>query len=152
MNCKSVQTRLSSYVDGEARGDESLAVREHLSSCPECQAEYEGVRQLKVLMRSLSAPEPPTDLGERIIANCRAAESRKKAIMVRIPAWGYVGVAAASIVATFFVLQVVGSKSGPTPTSFSKRDLSFELQRDRLNFGSDPMNGAPLISTSYAGR
>ncbi len=152
MNCKSVLSRLSSYIDGEVKGDESLAIRDHLSACPDCREEHDGLRNLMSLMRSLNAPEPPADLSERIIANCRATDSRKKVSPFRLPAWGYFGAAAVSMIATFMVLQMVGRSNAPSPSNIGKRDISFEVQRDRLNFGSDPMSGAPLISTSYSGR
>ena len=152
MNCKSVQSRLSSYIDGEVKGDESLAIRDHLSGCLVCREEHDGLRNLMTLMRSLNAPEPPTDLSERIIANCRASDPRKKVASFRLPVWGYLGAAAFSMVATFMVLQMVGRSNAPSADSLGKRDITFEVQRDRLNFGSDPMSGAPLISTSYSGR
>ena len=107
MNCKSVQSRLSSYVDGEVFGHESLAIRDHISSCCDCAEEHRCVRNLKALMRSLNVPEPPSDLGERIIANCKAAEIRRSPRLWRVPAWGYVGVAAASMVLTLIVLRTV---------------------------------------------
>ncbi len=153
MNCKAVQSRLSSYVDAEVFGDESLAIRDHISGCCECAEEHRSVRQLKSLMRSLNAPEPPSDLGERILANCRAAEVRRSPRLWRIPTWGYVGVATASMVLTLVVLRTLTARGQVTMgQGDAKRNLSFEVQQDRLNWGSDPTNGAPIISTSYTGR
>jgi anti-sigma factor RsiW len=43
MKCEEVKTRLTAYLDGELSVAEADAVREHLSACEQCAAEYKAL-------------------------------------------------------------------------------------------------------------
>ncbi|MCS6777961.1 MAG: zf-HC2 domain-containing protein [Chloroherpetonaceae bacterium] len=75
MNCRYVQQRLSAYIDGELSGFEHRIVRQHLSGCPECAAEHQGLLTTKRLISSLRAHEPPRELPERIFSAIAAEEA-----------------------------------------------------------------------------
>ena len=66
MNCRKVYQALSAYMDGELPGVDALVVRQHLASCPECRAEYEGLRCTKQLLSRLRLKEPRPDLPQDI--------------------------------------------------------------------------------------
>ena len=105
MNCKSVQNRLSAYLDRELGGDELLQMRAHISVCRECRSEVEGLRTLKALLGGIQCPEPPEDLAERLTANMlrqRYEEPRKN---FRATALVFAGFATCSMVATLLLLN-----------------------------------------------
>lgn len=66
MNCHKVQSLISAYVDCELSGHEMLAIRHHLSECPECNSEFESLFQIKRALGRLGSKYPHPDLAERI--------------------------------------------------------------------------------------
>lgn len=48
---------LSAYYDGELHGYRLQQVEEHLSICPDCQAELEALGKLSILLREVPSPE-----------------------------------------------------------------------------------------------
>jgi anti-sigma factor RsiW len=58
MLCSRVQNLLSAYCDRELAGVEMLQVRGHLRECASCQAEHDGLQQMKRLLGALGTPEP----------------------------------------------------------------------------------------------
>ena len=77
MNCRKIYQALSAYMDGELPGVDALVVRQHLASCNECRAEYEGLRHTKQLLSRLrmKAPRPdlPQDIARRLEMENRRA-------------------------------------------------------------------------------
>ena len=61
MNCSETYRFLNGYVDSELELGSSLAVEEHLSSCPRCRAREASLRSLGSLMRSHVEPEAAPD-------------------------------------------------------------------------------------------
>lgn len=61
MNCGRVSNQLSAYIDRELTGAEMMLIRHHLGDCGECQAEYEALCRMKMLLGRLAAPEPHSD-------------------------------------------------------------------------------------------
>lgn len=66
MNCQKAQNLISAYVDGELGGQEMLAIRHHLSGCPECSGEYESLLAVKRMFGKLSPKRPAGDLAAMI--------------------------------------------------------------------------------------
>jgi len=77
MNCHKVQSLISAYVDCELSGHEMLAIRQHLSECPECNAEFQSLFQVKRALGRLNSKHPHPDLAERI---CRRLDLVKRPI------------------------------------------------------------------------
>jgi predicted anti-sigma-YlaC factor YlaD len=67
MRCEEINEMLPAYA-GE--GDQSLAVRRHLSRCPGCRAERERYASLAASLSSLSTQslEPPAQLSRSLVA------------------------------------------------------------------------------------
>ncbi|MEV6281721.1 zf-HC2 domain-containing protein [Kribbella sp. NPDC051770] len=59
--------KLSAAVDGELDHDSRDRVLSHLVCCDDCRAEVEAQRRLKARMSALEAPEPSTDLMQRLM-------------------------------------------------------------------------------------
>src|ERR1700732_2263131 len=70
MKCPTVRTKLPGYLDdainGTARVDERVHVREHLESCAACREELQRFRKLAVLLSRMPRSLPPADLAVRI--------------------------------------------------------------------------------------
>ncbi len=66
MNCQHVQTLLSRYHDGELDAPEQASVEKHLQMCVPCQSALASLRELSDLAASLTEPEPPGNLWQRV--------------------------------------------------------------------------------------
>jgi len=147
MNCKSVQSRLSAYLDRELGGDELLQMRAHMSLCRECRCEAEGLRALKSLLGGIECPEPPADLPQRLTATVLRERCERPARTIRISALMFAGVTACSMLATLLVLNMgLGSHSEQTAGRGGSQSNVLE---DRP-FGGDFGSG-PILSTANFG-
>lgn len=61
MSAHRLQQQLSAYLDGELAPDDMAEVRRHLTDCPTCQEELEGLRLVKTTLAGLTQPELPAD-------------------------------------------------------------------------------------------
>nr|WP_202886376.1 zf-HC2 domain-containing protein [Kribbella sandramycini] len=59
--------KLSAVVDGQLDHDSRDKVLSHLVGCDTCRAEVDAQRRLKARMAALEAPEPSTDLMQRLM-------------------------------------------------------------------------------------
>jgi len=149
MNCKSVQNRLSAYLDRELGGDELLQIRAHISSCRECRNEVDGLRALKSLLGGVSCPEPPEGLSERLTASMmkmRIEEPRKS---FRVSALMFASVAACSMLATLLFLNYGFSRHLNAPNS----RMSGSGIADSGSESIDPLGDSvgPVISAANFG-
>jgi predicted anti-sigma-YlaC factor YlaD len=114
MNCRKVQNLISAYVDSEIPGVEMLAVRQHLSDCPECNSEFESLLRVKRAYGALSPKDPSPALAMRIHQEIEALSQtpREHVVATLRRRFTFVhtrlGLAAASI-AVFAVLLTVRS-------------------------------------------
>lgn len=159
MTCRSVQDRLSAYLDRELASSEMFEIRAHLFDCDGCRKEEESLRDLKRLLASSSVPEPSADFADRLCASV-LAEYRPVAdpvgasgrIGFRNAALTFAGVATCSMFLTFIILSrtrpTAGPAEMPVAVGSSAQDLAFEVQRDQVySTGLDPTNGVPVISS-----
>ncbi len=73
--CKSVQAKISEYLDGRMTGREMQRVSAHLDECRECAREFLTLRQNQSALASLGPVPEPEDLLLRV----RVAVSRERA-------------------------------------------------------------------------
>ena len=79
--------KLSAAVDGELDHDSRDKVLSHLVCCDSCRAEVEAERRLKARLAALEAPEPSSDLMQRLLgAPSFAPEPREEVRPVLTPA------------------------------------------------------------------
>jgi len=146
MNCKSVQNRLSAYVDRELGGDELLQIRSHISTCKQCRSEADEIRALKSLLGGVSCPEPPDGLSERLTAsmmNLRYEEPKKS---FKVSALLFAGVTACSMLATLLFLSYGMNRRMNSPTSSNATGKYV----DSPTFSSGDSEG-PVISAANFG-
>jgi anti-sigma factor RsiW len=144
MNCNSVQTRLSAYLDRELSGNELLELRAHLAECRECRTEETELRNLKLMLGGLEAPQPSDDLCDRLCcAVLQEARKSEQRWSWRKPLVTFASVAAVSMLATFFILSV----QAPKP-ALVKQDITSDVAaNEAYNMAVDPY-GAPVVSVS----
>lgn len=150
MNCKSVQAYLSAYLDGELCGHESIAVRDHLSRCDECRVEEHQLRALKHLLQGLPTYQPAPGFEDRLVANVRTSEGRRRQFGFTID-WRLAGgFAMASALAAFAMLNTgrTPAPSSADPQSIARMDsISLDMTRDQLFIsGNDPLSGNRFAS------
>jgi anti-sigma factor RsiW len=73
IDCEWVQDRIDLYIDGDAGGDEALALEQHAAGCEDCTSEIDFARALKSELRALPAHTAPAGVVERAQAAARAA-------------------------------------------------------------------------------
>ena len=154
MNCKSVQTYLSAYLDGELGGQESLELRDHLGQCSHCQAEEQQLRKLKQLLRGLPQYQPSTDFEDRLVANVFAKAERRPLFAFSFDWRVAGGLAAAAAICAFALFQLTERRvpSAGSQIPMVQRDrFDEEFTRDQLFMaGNDPLSGNRFaIPASY---
>ncbi len=58
---------MSAFVDGELTGAEMLAIRRHITQCPDCSEEYESLKMTKLAVARLRTVVPREDFAASII-------------------------------------------------------------------------------------
>ena len=151
MNCKSVQNRLSAYIDRELGGDELLQIRAHVSACPVCRAEAESIRALKSLLGGVACPEPPDGLAERLTASVLKTRIEESKPTFRFTPMMFAGVAACSMLGTLlFVNSGIGKRIiNGHPKSNLPEVASSPRSGFDAAFGSD--SRVPIISAANFG-
>jgi len=148
MNCKSVQGRLSAYLDRELGGDELLQMRAHMSTCRDCRCEAEGLRALKSLLGGIECPEPPADLSQRLTATVLRERSERPVRTIRISALMFAGVTACSMLATLLALNM---GLGNHPTQSAGRGGNHTSVLSDGPFGDSGFGNGPILSTANFG-
>lgn len=144
MSCKSIQSKLSAYLDGEMSGTDMLNTRAHINQCQECQLELEYLKSIQMVLRGMpAAPECSDQLPVRIIQSVGATKRTylRLGLILAVPA-------VALAVAAFYPRPVVKNTVD--------RDLAInrQLASDQLfDAGNDSTSGASLVHyTSYESR
>jgi predicted anti-sigma-YlaC factor YlaD len=143
MSCKSIQARLSSYLDGEASGPEMQSIRSHVNHCRACQNELEGLKSVQMILRGMpTGPEPSNQLPT--VISRKIAETKPN----------YLRLGLALIVPA--VLIAVVAYPRPTSNKIQDRDLVIhrQLASDQIfDAGTDSTSGASLVHYSnFEGR
>ena len=143
MSCSSIEARLSSYLDGELAGNESLIVRDHVARCPECAAELESLRLTKAMLHSARVPEPPTSADE-VLRKIRLADRE-------VPRRWAVGLIAASAVGAGLLAFSLSQRGAENPGS-SKPSLSVSAADAPYTYSGDTLaGGLPIVPAAYPG-
>lgn len=113
MNCSRAIGLISSVLDGEATREEQQMLHFHLAGCAQCRKAMAMSRDLQSVLRTISRPEPPRDLEEKIrqrLASEPAGESRRP---VR---WHRLAIAIPFVAAVMIVIGIAsGSGHQPAP-------------------------------------
>ncbi len=66
LRCLEAKRLFSPYLDGVVTGTEMLALQDHLTVCPDCHREYQGLRRTQQLLVSVGKAKVPSDLGLKL--------------------------------------------------------------------------------------
>jgi hypothetical protein len=120
-NCREWRESLGAYTLGRLTPEERVGIEAHLEGCPSCDAELHSLNGVAALLphadpeRFGPAPQPPADLGRRILAGFDAemqarAQRRKR----RRFGFGFAGgLAAAAAAVLALVILPTGGGSAP---------------------------------------
>src|SRR4029079_8859436 len=81
--CKTIQPRLTAYLDGELAADHGSLVRGHLRECSACREIARDEASLRDSLRTLAPIDPPASLWAGVQAKLAAAEVAD----AHTPAW-----------------------------------------------------------------
>src|SRR5262245_12263465 len=81
--CKTIQPRLTAYLDGELADDHGSVVRGHLRECAACRQVARDEAELRDCLRTLPVIDPPASLWAGVQAQLAAAEVAE----ARTPRW-----------------------------------------------------------------
>ncbi|HVO52859.1 MAG TPA: zf-HC2 domain-containing protein [Solirubrobacterales bacterium] len=109
-NCREWRELLGVYALGHLPDDERAGLEAHLEGCPDCRAEARSLKGVAALLPAADptrfgpAPQPPRELGDRVMAAVGGEErARKRKRRLRL---GF-GLGAATAAATAVVLLLV---------------------------------------------
>jgi anti-sigma factor RsiW len=77
--CAKNRKHLNAYMDGELPDRARREVERHLTKCPACLLQLDGLRGLAPLLRNDEVPPVPVGLSARIIAEAAFRQRRKEA-------------------------------------------------------------------------
>lgn len=66
MKCRTVRTRLSSFLDGDLAFHQARRVDEHLGACPECRTHLSDLRRVSEAVGQLPRAMPPVSIASEI--------------------------------------------------------------------------------------
>ncbi len=105
IDCARLLHELDDFVDQALPPGERLACEEHLRSCDACRAEAVALQALVDAARSLPREmQPEQNLWERIAARIRPGVTSTSGL--RLPAWRWLPVAAALLIAATALLSI----------------------------------------------
>ncbi|MCX7046882.1 MAG: zf-HC2 domain-containing protein [Candidatus Sumerlaeota bacterium] len=87
MKCEHAKELISPLLDGELDRLKAAEVQAHVSRCPECAEEMEGLRRLSTLYRALPEPQVPADLEQRVWAAIGKRGANTARQPAQRPAW-----------------------------------------------------------------
>jgi anti-sigma factor RsiW len=152
MTCRNVRNKLSAYIDGELTGAEMLAIRSHLTHCPECEREERSQRAFKRLLGAMPCVEPPSGLEERLLSAIRQEQEVARSWWPQLKMASLTaGVAA---IAMFAILSLAKRPVAESVRADTTEFTAFDATRDQAYVaGSDPLSYGPIaLPTDYEKR
>jgi hypothetical protein len=121
-HCREWRESLGAFALGHLGADERAGLEAHLEGCSECRAEVESLKGVATLLphadpeRFGPAPQPPKDLGERILATVGSERREQRRHRQRLRfGFGFGGAAAALAVAVLALVVFTGGSDGGEP-------------------------------------
>jgi len=148
MNCRSIEAKLSAFIDQELGGQDMLIIKQHLNACPKCQKEFDSLKVLKGALRGLKTQSPNPEFETRLFVAISKEANRSQLLDVRRPVIWKSMVSAAVLTAA---IVVVGLRIMPKQLVEGTTTVSPSISSDQAALAaSDPLgnpNSAILISS-----
>jgi anti-sigma factor RsiW len=147
MNCREVENKLSSYVDGAANGN-AAAIAAHLETCDACRRAAHAQTVARTVLKARAAqlsPTAPPGLRTRIVANLESQDLKASRRQGLIPSLAWTGRLTAFAAAAMVVLTL-GAVLLPAATIRSTTLLAAQLALDHLKCFTieGDADGAPI--------
>ena len=120
--CREWRESLGAYALGHLPAEERGGLEAHLEGCPDCRAEVEALAGVATALPHADpqnffgpAPQPPADLGRRILAGFEADHAKTRRRRRRRFGLAFAGGLAAATAAIVAVVIVAGGSGGGTP-------------------------------------
>ena len=165
INCDSIRSSFSAYLDGAISGHQMQAIARHLESCADCKREFDGLRAMQKSLAILGPAKAPADLGMKLriaISHERAAmksnwkdrfslkwENTVRPLLVQVSA-GFAG----SVVLVGGIILLLGMVAAPEPVMANDEPLGAITVPHYLYSAVDPhpittSNDAPIVIEAY---
>ncbi len=148
MQCNTILSKLSAYLDQELAGFEMIALRDHLSGCSQCRQEAETLQSLKRAFSQMSAPEVPFGLEQRLIERTLGTSASVPLVSrPRLRTFGVLGYATAVAAALVIgvALGMSRTKGGPADAPGVSQSIAYDIRHDQMFMSStDPLSGLAL--------
>jgi Putative zinc-finger len=165
LNCDSIRSSFSAYLDGAISGHQMQAIARHLESCADCKREFDGLRAMQQSLAILGPAKAPADLGMKLriaISHERAAmksswkdrfslkwENTVRPLLVQVSA-GFAG----SVVLVGGIILLLGMVAAPEPVMANDEPLGAITVPHYLYSAVDPhpittSNDAPIVIEAY---
>jgi hypothetical protein len=122
MECERIRERLSSLIEGDLSRSEEKMIKEHLSSCPECQKNFETFKKTMNWLHSVEELEAPERFLTEIYQKMKDRKRMKSrhGWVQRLSRMNLPAQAVAMVAIVFVVLYI--TKIIPMETTHSKKD------------------------------
>ena len=150
MTCKSVQSMLSAYIDGELSGYEMLRVRSHVHDCGACFDEMEQIRGLKWVIGNIPETDPREGFAESLKQNVFASQHKTRTRALPVTMISSLAFFAALLV-SLATLRSQDHHVLAHPKPANQEAISFDVSRDQAyQSGGDAFNDGSMIITASA--
>ena len=135
MDCKRTRKRLNAYLDGELKPRRANAVREHLSTCPRCEAELDELRRLNEALGALPGMDAPLGFARRVrlAAESRSAGARLVVLDRLRPALAHAALVLVVLAGLWSGLAIGQATSGGAPAAEQTVASDLDLPMDLLS-------------------
>ena len=133
MSCIDIRKRLSAWVDHELPDQEAQRVADHLTRCPACRLEAEGMAQLASLLDNLPTVKAPAALSRNTLAAFRAGleppamgewwRSLTLAMRGAVCGAALAGLLLGAVLGTTFIIPGSGTAADPYQTLYASRGI-----------------------------
>lgn len=113
MECRSIEEKLSAYLENQLSSEEKMQVAEHLMTCAKCSLSLNDLKKTVAYIQGLEEIEPPPWLAQKVMARVREEAESKKGILqklfypihIKVPI--EVVATIAVVVTTFYVFKTI---------------------------------------------
>jgi len=144
MNCHQTQRFMSGYLDGELTGAQMLNVRSHLSTCTNCQKEFESLKSTKGAVSQLKFHEPDPNLSSKLLAISANQVDQRIWSTKQVGALVATAVAAAALAVLLFNMTTKRSDN----LKMANQTQKFDAGSDQALTTPDFAGHAPIIPVS----
>ena len=78
MECRSIEEKLSAYLENQLSSEEKMQVAEHLKTCAKCSLSLNDLKKTVAYTQGLEEIEPPPWLARTVMARVRSESTQSE--------------------------------------------------------------------------